>query len=154
VPWLILFAAILFAVQPRIARWMTVHAPHERPPAKRLAGILLFQTLVAIYGGYFGAGIGILMLSALALMGLTDIHVMNGVKNLLATAINAVAAAMFIITRNVEWSLCLPMLVSAIVGGFIGSRIAQRTSRTIVRRVVVAIGFSLAAYYFIQQIRG
>src|SRR5205823_5970573 len=56
VPWLILFAAILFAVQPRIARWITVHAAHERPPARRLVGILLFQTLVAIYGGYFGAG--------------------------------------------------------------------------------------------------
>lgn len=154
VPWLILFAAILFAAQPRIARWMTVRAPHERPPAKRLAGILLFQTLVAIYGGYFGAGIGILMLSALALIGLTDIHVMNGVKNVLATSINAVAAAVFVITGKVEWSLCWPMLISAIVGGFLGSRIAQRTSRTIVRRVVVAIGFTLAAYYFFQQLRG
>jgi len=72
----------------------------------------------------------------------------------LATSINAVAAAVFIITAKVEWSLCLPMLVSAIVGGFLGSRIAQRTSRTVVRRVVVAIGFSLAAYYFFQQARG
>ena len=86
-------------------------------------------------------------------MGLTDIHVMNGVKNVLATSINAVAAAVFVITGKVEWSLCWPMLVSAIIGGFLGSRIAQR-SRTIVRRVVVAIGFSLAAYYFFQQLRG
>jgi uncharacterized protein len=154
VPWLILFAAILFALQPRIARWITVHAAHERPPARRLAEILLFQTFVAIYGGYFGAGIGILMLSALALMGLSDIHVMNGVKNVLATSINAVAAAVFVITGKVDWRLCLPMMASAIVGGFLGSRIAQRTSRTIVRRVVVAIGFSLAAYYFYRQFPG
>ena len=125
VPWLILFAAILFALQPRIARWITVHAAHERPPARRLAAILLFQTLVAIYGGYFGAGIGILMLSALALMGLSDIHVMNGVKNVLATSINAVAAAVFVITDKVDWRLCLPMMAAAIAGGFLGSRLAR-----------------------------
>ncbi len=154
VPWLILFAAILFAVQPRIARWMTVHAAYERPPARRMAGIIVFQALVAIYGGYFGAGIGILMLSALALMGLSDIHIMNGVKNVLATSINAVAAIVFVVTGKVVWSLCLPMLASAIAGGFLGSRLAQRTSRTIVRRLVVAIGFSLAAFYFYRQFRG
>jgi uncharacterized protein len=154
VPWLILFAAVLFAVQPRIARWMAVHTANERPPARRLAGIFAFQTLVAVYGGYFGAGIGILMLSALALMGLSDIHIMNGVKNVLATSINAVAAIVFIVAGKVDWRYCLPMLIAAIVGGFLGSRLAQRTNRTIVRRVVVVIGFSLAAFYFYRQFRG
>ncbi|HEV2971010.1 MAG TPA: sulfite exporter TauE/SafE family protein [Pirellulales bacterium] len=154
VPWLILFAAILFALQPRITRWIKVGVPHERPTWPRLAGILAFQLLVALYGGYFGAGIGILMLSALALMGLADIHVMNGVKNVLATSINAVAAAVFVIGNVVDWRLCLPMMAATIVGGFLGSRIAQRSNRAIVRRVVVAIGFSLAAYYFYRQFRG
>jgi uncharacterized membrane protein YfcA len=154
VPWLILAAATLFLLRPVISRWVGAGQLHEEPPLRVKIGVVFFQFIVAIYGGYFGAGIGILMLSALALMGLTDIHVMNGVKNVLATSINAVAAAVFVITGKVEWSLCWPMLISAIVGGFLGSRIAQRTSRTIVRRVVVAIGFTLAAYYFFQQLRG
>src|SRR5258708_8433126 len=88
------------------------------------------------------------MLSALALMGLSDIHVMNGVKNVLATSINAVAAAVFVITDKVDWRLCLPMMASAIAGGFLGSLIAQRTSRTIGHPIVVPIAFSPAASYF------
>ncbi len=151
VPWLILTAAILFALQPRVSKWMVTAAPHERPSAGRLTVIFTFQFLVALYGGYFGAGIGILMLSALALMGLSDIHIMNGVKNFLATTINAMAALVFIVAGDVDYRLALPMMVAAIIGGFLGARLAQRMNRVIVRRVVVAIGFSLAAYYFYRQ---
>ena len=154
VPWLILTAAVLFALQPQVSRWIAHNPEHGRPSGLRFVGILLFQLAVALYGGYFGAGIGILMLSALALMGLSDIHRMNGVKNLCATCINGMAAGVFIARGKVEWSLVWPMLISAIVGGFVGSRIARRTNRTIVRRVVVVIGFTLAAYYFYRQFRG
>ncbi len=154
VPWLILTAALLYALQPRISKWLISGATDDRPSRRRLTGILLFQLLVALYGGYFGAGIGILMLSALALMGLTDIHVMNAVKNLLATSINAMAAAVFIFRGKVEWNMTLPMMLAAIVGGFLGARLARRTNRVIVRRIVVAIGFSLATYYFYRQFYG
>ncbi len=154
VPWLILTAAVLFALQPQIGRWIAHNPEHGRPSGLRFVGILLFQLAVALYGGYFGAGIGILMLSALALMGLSDIHRMNGVKNLCATCINGMAAGVFIARGKVEWGLVWPMLISAIVGGFVGSRIARRANKAIVRRVVVAIGFTLAAYYFYRQFRG
>jgi uncharacterized membrane protein YfcA len=154
VPWLILMAAILFAFQPQIGRWIGIGTAHERPTAARFVGILAFQFMVALYGGYFGAGIGILMLASLALMGLSDIHVMNGVKNLLATAINGMAAVVFIIYGRVDWQVAWPMMLSAIVGGFVGARVARRTNRTVVRRVIVAIGFALAAYYFYRQFRG
>jgi uncharacterized membrane protein YfcA len=154
VPWLILTAALLFALQPQINRLIKIGATHERPAWPKFAGILLFQLLVALYGGYFGAGIGILMLSALALMGLSDIHVMNAVKNLCATCINGMAAAVFVVRAKVDWQVAWPMMLSAIVGGFIGARVARRTNRTVVRRVIVAIGFALAAYYFYRQFRG
>jgi uncharacterized protein len=154
VPWLILTAALLFALQPQINRWIRIGATHERPAWPKFAGILLFQLLVALYGGYFGAGIGILMLSALALMGLSDIHVMNAVKNLCATCINGMAAAVFVVRAKVDWQVAWPMMLSAIVGGFIGARVARRTNRTVVRRVIVAIGFALAAFYFYRQFRG
>jgi uncharacterized membrane protein YfcA len=154
VPWLILMAAILFAFQPQIGRWIGIGAAHDRPTMARFSGIFAFQFMVALYGGYFGAGIGILMLASLALMGLSDIHVMNGVKNLLATAINGMAAVVFIIYGRVDWQVAWPMMLSAIVGGFIGASVARRANRTVVRRVIVAIGFALAAFYFYRQFRG
>ena len=78
-----------------------------------------FQFLVAVYGGYFGAGIGILMLSALAFMSVGDIHHMNGIKTVLAAAINGVAAAVFIAENKVVWSFALAMAAAAVAGGYL-----------------------------------
>lgn len=151
VPWLILSAAVLFAIQPRLMRWTGVGQPHEKPSRVRLASIMGFQFLVAIYGGYFGAGIGILMLAALAMMGLSNIHTMNGLKNLMGAAINLVAGVIFIVYGDVQWRLAAPMLVSSIIGGYFGASIARLTSQKVIRRLIVAIGFCLAAYYFYKR---
>lgn len=153
VPWLILTAASLFALQPTIARYTGIGTSTSRGSASRLrlAGIIGFQFLVAIYGGYFGAGIGILMLSALAIMGLTDIHVMNGLKSLLNSAINIVAAGVFIVLGKVEWRLALIMAGAAVVGGYVGARVARRLNRNLVRGFVTVVGFLLAGYYFYRQ---
>jgi hypothetical protein len=105
---------------------------------------MFFQFLVGIYGGYFGAGIGILMLAALSLMGHTDIHQMNGLKNLLAVCINGIAAVYFIFTNLVSWPDALVMGAGAVVGGFAGAGVARMVGRTAVRRSVVAIGFAMA----------
>jgi uncharacterized membrane protein YfcA len=104
----------------------------------------VFQFLVAIYGGYFGAGIGILMLAALALMGLTDIHQMNGLKNFFAVCINIVAAAYFIASGRVAWGYALIMVVGAIAGGYGGAGLARRLGRRFVRGAVIAIGLGMA----------
>ncbi len=152
VPWLILTAAALFALQPRIAVWAGVGRESSRPTPGKIAAALVFQTLVAIYGGYFGAGIGILMLSSLAMMGLGDIHRMNALKTLLASSINSVAAAIFIAQGKVHWPFALVMAVAAVVGGFFSAHLARRLDRNLVRRAVVAIGFSLAGYYFYLQL--
>lgn len=143
VPFLILFATCLFMAQEPLQRRFNLAAA---PPAgsEWLSWTMAFQLAVAVYGGYFGAGIGILMLAALSLMGHTDIHRMNGLKNLLATCINGVAAAYFVTAGLVIWSDALVMAVGALVGGVGGANIARRIGQRAVRRIVVVVGFVMA----------
>ncbi|HEX4130301.1 MAG TPA: sulfite exporter TauE/SafE family protein [Pirellulales bacterium] len=151
IPWLILVAATLFALQPAIARWTGIGNPHDEPSGTVLATIIVFQTLVAVYGGYFGAGIGILMLSSLAFMGLADIHSMNALKNLLGTCINGTAVVVFVAAGKVYWPLAIAMAVASTLGGYASARVARRMNRNVVRWIVATIGFSLATYYFARR---
>jgi uncharacterized membrane protein YfcA len=106
---------------------------------------MLFQLGVGVYGGYFGAGIGILMLAAMSLMGHTDIHQMNSVKNLLAVCINGIAAVYFIVAGTVLWQDALVMALGSIAGGIGGAGLARRLGRRTVRRIIVTVGFAMAA---------
>ena len=151
VPWLILIAATLFALQPQITRWTGIGQAHQPATARTLLGVMVFQFLISVYGGYFGAGIGILMLTALAMMGLTDIHKMNALKTLLASLINGVSVAVFVAGGKVHWPFAAAMAISAIIGGYVGAVVARRLDRQLVRSVVVLIGFTLAVYYFYDQ---
>ncbi len=151
VPFLILFATVLFMVQETVQR-MFKAGQARHASARWLAGAMLFQFFVALYGGYFGAGIGILMLAALSILGLTDIHQMNGLKNFFALCINGVAAIYFIFARMVEWPYVLIMAVGAIAGGYGGAGLARRLGRTVVRRVVIGIGFAMALALFVKWI--
>jgi len=148
VPWLILAASALFLLQPAITKWTGIGQPHAQPSTGTLAGIIGFQFLIALYGGYFGAGIGILMLSSLALMGLGDIHRMNALKSVLASTINGVSVTMFIVNGKVDWRYALPMIAAGIAGGFVGASVSRKLDKNLVRWVVIAIGFGLATYYF------
>lgn len=144
VPWLVLGATLLFAVQGPLMRRLR--------PAREGAGIgldlaprhgavaLLWQFLVGVYGGYFGAGIGILMLAVLGFMGFTDIHRMNGLKNWGGLCMNFVAAAMFALSGIVDWAVALAMAAGAISGGYAAAHLAQRVPQFIVRRAIIAIG--------------
>jgi uncharacterized membrane protein YfcA len=149
VPWLIVFATCLFMLQEQIQRRLNLTALHHTQ-SHWLSWTMLFQLGVALYGGYFGAGIGILMLAALSIMGHTDIHQMNGIKNVLAVCINGVAAVYFIFTGLVVWQDAAVMAVGAIAGGIGGAGVARRMGRTAVRRVVVAIGFGMAAAMLVR----
>jgi uncharacterized protein len=148
VPWLVLGATALFMIRGPMMRWMAsgrepgVDTPsdveltrHWPPPS-----IIAWQFLVSIYGGYFGAGVGILMLAALGFMGLRNIHRMNGLKNWGGLCMNFVAAVLFAFSSLVHWKVALPMAVGAVTGGYLGSRIAQRVPQSLVRGAVVAIG--------------
>ena len=151
VPFLILFATLLLAVQEPISRRLRGDAdePHE-PTRAWWAGALIFQFLVGVYGGYFGAGIGILMLAALGLLGFTDIHRMNALKNLLAICINGVAAVYFIASGKVYWTDVLVMTFAAIAGGYSGARLAYRLGRRFVRLAVILIGLVMSVSLFFR----
>jgi hypothetical protein len=151
VPFLILFATLLFMVQEPIQRRLKTAHPEAHKSTGWLIGAMIFQLLVALYGGYFGAGIGILMLAALSIMGLTDIHEMNGLKSFFAVCINGVAALYFVWAHMVHWPYALIMTVGAVAGGVGGAGIARRIGRTAVRRIVIAIGFGMALSLFIKK---
>ncbi len=151
VPWLILTAVLLLMLQQPLARWFRGHAQAAgRTPISPTGKVLAIaaQFLVAVYGGYFGAGIGILMLTTLGFLGLQDIHHANALKNLLAALINAISSLTFVLEGRVHWSYALSMAVGAIIGGYFGARLARRISAPKVRLGVIVIGLLLAAYYF------
>lgn len=130
----------------------------DAPPSLRLSRrrwltAILFQFAVSIYGGYFGAAIGILMLAVLGFLGLTNIFAMNGLKNFFGFCINGVAAAYFILRGVVVWPVALLMMAGSIAGGYGGARLAQVIGKEKARAAVVVIGFVVAAILFWQRAR-
>ena len=144
VPVLVCFATVVFMAQEWFQRLFTRARTEDHEGPRWFAEAMLFQLAVAVYGGYFGAGIGILMLAALAIMGHTNIHQMIALKNLLAVCINGVAAVYFIISGLVSWPHVIVMAVGAILGGVGSARIARRLDQRTVRRMVIALGFAMA----------
>jgi uncharacterized membrane protein YfcA len=144
IPLLILFATLLFMVQEPVQRAIKTTGKGHAGSTGWLIGALLFQFLVSLYGGYFGAGIGILMLAAFGIMGFTNIHQMNGLKNFLALCINGIAALYFIWNGMVSWPHALLMAVGAVAGGIWGAGAARRIGPEGVRRIIVIVGFSMA----------
>lgn len=152
VPFLILFATLLFLAQGLVRR-LTVRfrAEADSTGERGVWAAILFQFLVAIYGGYFGAGIGILMLASLGFIGLAHIHEMNTLKTILGSLINLVAAGWFIAAGLIHWPKAGVMLVGAVVGYFLGSHFSQRIPQTRVRQLITSIGLALSALTFYQQ---
>ncbi len=152
VPFLILAATILFMAQETIRRWLRKDESAKQPvKADWTLAAMAFQLAVAIYGGYFGAGIGILMLAALGLMGLTDIHQMNGLKNFFTLCINGVASAYFIFAGMVHWPDAIVMAAGAVIGGYGSAGLARRLGPRAVRRFVIAVGLAMAISLFLKN---
>lgn len=141
VPFLILFATILFMAQGTITRWLQLQPLIDDPKTSWWVGAMIFQFFSASYGGYFGAGNGILMLAAMGLLGLHEIHRANGIKNFLGICINSVAVLSFSLAHLVHWRQALLMAVGALAGGYVGASMAVRIGKTWVRRGIVLIGF-------------
>ena len=153
-PLLILFATTLFIVQGALARRhapRTVSDPSELPRG-RWALASLLQLGVAVYGGYFGAGIGILMLALLGFLGLANIHAANGVKNFFNLCINTIAAGYFIYKGAVVWPAALVIVAGATLGGYAGARFAQRIGKEKARTAVIVIGLAVTAILVWQQV--
>jgi uncharacterized membrane protein YfcA len=148
-PYLMLAATLLFTFSPRINGYVRRReVRRSATPDSRRRSIVL-QGVISVYGGFFGGGIGILMLAALALMGLEDIHEMNALKMLLATLINGIAVVTFAMARAVAWPEALLMAVGAIAGGYGGAALARRVPQQAVRTFVVVVGFMLSIYLFV-----
>jgi uncharacterized membrane protein YfcA len=142
-PFLILFATLLFMTQGTIIRWLQLQPLAAEPNASWWLGAMLFQFFSAIYGGYFGAGNSILILAALGLLGLHDLHRANGIKNFLGICINSIVVLSFSISHLVVWRDALLMAVGALLGGYFGASMAVRFGQTWVRRGIVLIGFAI-----------
>jgi uncharacterized membrane protein YfcA len=150
VPWLVLGGTVLFALEPWLSRRGGRVAGGGRGLQMALwplAAAVVF--VVAIYGGYFGAGIGILMISALSLLRMGDLHRVVPLKNLLTGCLRGAAVAVLVVEGTIDWGYGLPMAIGGLLGGYLGGALTGRVSRTALRTVVMAIGFGLAAYYFL-----
>jgi uncharacterized membrane protein YfcA len=141
VPFLILFATILFMAQGSINRGLRLQAIDAEPKMSWWLGAIVFQFFSSIYGGYFGAGNGILMLAAMGLLGLHNINRANGIKNFLGICINSIAVLSFALMGLVVWPDALIMAGAATLGGYFGAHMAVRVAQVTIRRAIVAIGF-------------
>jgi len=149
VPWLMLAATVLFALGPHLGRSAAGRGTAEGS-AGRIALATLFELLVAVYGGYFGGGIGILILAMLGALGMSDIHDMNALKINLTTIINGVAVVTFIAARAVYWPQALVILLGAVLGGYFGAHYSQRLPTAWVRGFVLLVGAGMTAYFFLR----
>jgi len=152
VPFLILFATVLFMMQGTINRRLKLQPIVSEPPRSWWLGAMIFQFLSATYGGYFGAGNGVLMLAALGLLGLHDLNRANGIKNFMGICINSIAVLSFSLLHMVVWPDALLMAVGALLGGYAGASIAVRIGQTVVRRAIVVIG-SAITFVMLWQLR-
>ncbi len=166
VPWLLLFATALFLAQGPLKRWRERRVRAQSPasgtagPVETAEGMglpvtacVVLQTGVAIYGGYFGAGIGILMLAVMGFMGMADIHRMNALKNMLAAIINGTAAVYFALSGLVDWPRTGVMLIGAVLGYWLGAHYSQKIPQPVVRGLVVTVGLVISVAMFWKMLR-
>ena len=144
IPWLMLIATLLFAFGDKLrARPVELEQVNFTSPKS-----ILLQLGIALYGGYFGAGIGILMLALLSLLGVRDIHTMNALKTVLGSAINGVAVVIFLFSGMVHWPSAGVMVLAAVIGGYVGAHYAQKMPKPVVKRFVIIVGVLMTAWFF------
>ncbi len=154
VPWLLLFAALVFAlsepVMKLISRWR-VETVEEEATSRRERGpwlLVLSTAVICFYIGYFGAGAGFLIISLLSVFGFRDLNAMNAMKVVSTTGANGMACILFAFSGKVEWRFCLAAMVTCALGGYLSARTAQRLNPRFLRGMVVVIGIGMAAYFF------
>jgi uncharacterized protein len=168
-PWLLLLATVTFTFGGHVAAWTRRRSAARAVPPMTDASVadhvgrdaeasavqpplwmLPVQLVIATYGGYFGGGMGIMMMAGMAIAGMTDIHEMNGLKTVLAIAINGVALATFVATGAIAWTPGVVMVAGGVAGGYLGASTARRVSSAQVRWFVIAIAWAMTVYFFIR----
>ena len=151
-PWLMLGATLLFAFGKHLTGRISAGISHDASTGA-VTGASIFELLVAVYGGYFGGGIGIMNLAMLAALGMTDIHAMNKLKVILGGVINGVAAITFIVTRAIVWPQALVMTTGSLLGGYSSAHFAQKLPQLWIKRFVIVVGIAMTIYFFIRGYR-
>ena len=146
-PWLMLGATLLFAFGKHLTGKIAAGISEEASRGA-VAGASIFELFVAVYGGYFGGGMGIMNLAMLAEMGMTDIHAMNALKVVLGGVINGVATATFVVTKAIVWPQAIVMTVGSTLGGYFAAKWAQRLPQTWIRNFVILVGTGMTLYFF------
>jgi uncharacterized membrane protein YfcA len=144
IPWLLLFATLLFSFGGRVARRIGSGAPAS------IAAASVLQLAVSVYGGYFGGGMGIMMLAILSILGMTDIHKMNALKTLLGALVNGVAVVAFVVAGAVDWTPGVVMIAGGTLGGYVGAAAARQVDPKHVRWLVMAVAWSMTVYFFVK----
>jgi hypothetical protein len=152
IPWLMLAATLLFTFGRHLTGRLSAGISHQASNAA-IAGASCFELLVAIYGGYFGGGIGIMNLAMFAALGMTDIHEMNALKIVLVAVINGVATVTFIATGSIVWPQALVMIVGAGLGGYASAHYAQKLPQSLVRATIIVLGTGMTIYFFLKAYR-
>jgi hypothetical protein len=150
VPWLLLFASLLLALQGRLRAWLARRKPEDQEKRRSEAWVALPVFLAAIYGGYFGAGLGVVLLATLALTLEDTLARLNAVKQCVSLAANGVAAVLFAARAPIDWGIVLVMAVASLLGGAVGGRLASRIRPELLRGIVVAAGLVAAGWYFVE----
>jgi len=148
-PWLMLGATLLFIFGKRQTGGRASSVGHDAAPTA-IVGASIFELVVAVYGGYFGGGIGIVNLAMLAAVGMTDIHAMNALKSILGVAINGVATLVFVAKGAIYWPHAIVMIAGALVGGYFGAHYAQKLPHARVRNFVILVGAGMTVYFFVK----
>lgn len=148
-PWLMLGATLLFIFGKRLAGNRASSVGHNATTGA-IVGASIFELAVAVYGGYFGGGVGIVNLAMLAAVGMTDIHAMNALKSILGIAINGVAAVVFVVKGAIYWPQAIVMILGALLGGYFGAHYAQRLPQAWVRTFVILVGTGMTVYFFVK----
>jgi uncharacterized membrane protein YfcA len=146
-PWLLLFAAVMFVLSFPLGKWLKSLSGGERYNKSLLVGMVV----VSIYVGYFGAGGGFLVMALLGICGVHDIHEMNALKVLTAAVSIGIPAITFIVAGRVAWQFCLIMAFLAAIGGYLGAHYSRKVNQKVMRWSVAAIGFMTAGYFFLQN---
>ena len=148
-PWLMLGATLLFIFGKRLAGRRASSVGHGATTTA-IVGASIFELVVAVYGGYFGGGVGIVNLAMLVAVGMTDIHAMNALKSILGIAINGAAAVVFVVKGAIYWPQAIAMIAGALVGGYLGAHYAQKLPQAWVRSFVILVGTGMTVYFFIK----
>ena len=151
VPYLVAAATLLLALQRPLRRLVRAPEGGAAHEGRRAVGLVAGQLIVSIYGGYFGAGMGILMLASLGLYGIADIHERNGLKNVLSAVINGIAGVYFAVSGAIAWADALVLGLGAVVGGYAGAAVGRKLKREVAELVVVGIGVAMTIALFVRS---